>query len=413
MSDFVPPPETPQDTFAPDFARQAQTGHSATVLDEKRPNVLEVDNLRMYFPIKSGILRRTIGHVQAVDGVSFAVQKGASLGLVGESGCGKSTTGRLITRLYKPTGGSMMFEGQDLAQLTQREMKPLRKDIQMIFQDPYTSLNPRHTVGTIVGTPLQVHNVVPRNKVLTRVQELLDVVGLNPEHYNRYPNEFSGGQRQRIGIARALALQPKLMVADEPVSALDVSIQAQVVNLLQDLQKEFDIAFLFIAHDLAVVRHFCPEIAVMYLGKIVEIGDRETIYGSPRHPYTQALLSAVPDIKQAQIGGRRERIRLEGDVPSPINPPSGCRFRTRCPIAKDICARVEPPLLQIGRRHKVACHFPGPLGAHPDKPITARLLGVDESGAPDPGAGPVTPITDSPSYADTWFDIDSRTFGRA
>jgi len=307
----------------------------------------------------------------------------------------------------------MMFEGQDLAQLTQREMKPLRKDIQMIFQDPYTSLNPRHTVGTIVGTPLQVHNVVPRNKVLTRVQELLDVVGLNPEHYNRYPNEFSGGQRQRIGIARALALQPKLMVADEPVSALDVSIQAQVVNLLQDLQKEFDIAFLFIAHDLAVVRHFCPEIAVMYLGKIVEIGDRETIYGSPRHPYTQALLSAVPDVKQAALGGRRERIRLEGDVPSPINPPSGCRFRTRCPIAKEICARVEPPLLQIGPRHKVACHFPGPLGAHPEKPITARLLGVDDHGAPDSSAGPVVPIEDHPGYANTWFDIDTKTFGRA
>ena len=410
MSDFETPDEA---TVAPEFSELVGVGHTATVLDEERGNVLEVDNLRMYFPIKSGILRRTIGQVQAVDGVSFAVPKGASLGLVGESGCGKSTTGRLITRLYKPTGGSMMFEGHDLAQLSQGEMKPLRKDIQMIFQDPYTSLNPRHTVGTIVGTPLHVHNVVPKNQVLSRVRELLEVVGLNPEHYNRYPNEFSGGQRQRIGIARALALQPKLMVADEPVSALDVSIQAQVVNLLQDLQKEFDIAFLFIAHDLAVVRHFCPEVAVMYLGKIVEIGDRETIYNGSRHPYTQALLSAVPDVKQAAIGGRRERIRLEGDVPSPINPPSGCRFRTRCPIAREICARVEPPLLQIGRRHKVACHFPGPLGAHPDKPITARLLGVDETGAPDPGAGPVTPITDSPSYADTWFDIDTKTFGRA
>ena len=410
MSDF----EMPDEAIAPpEFSELVQVGHTATVLDEKRGNVLEVDNLRMYFPIKSGVLRRTIGHVQAVDGVSFAVPRGASLGLVGESGCGKSTTGRLITRLYKPTGGSMMFEGHDLAQLSQGEMKPLRKDIQMIFQDPYTSLNPRHTVGTIVGTPLRVHNVVPKNQVLSRVRELLEVVGLNPEHYNRYPNEFSGGQRQRIGIARALALQPKLMVADEPVSALDVSIQAQVVNLLQDLQKEFDIAFLFIAHDLAVVRHFCPEIAVMYLGKIVEIGDRETIYSNPRHPYTQALLSAVPDVKQAAIGGRRERIRLEGDVPSPINPPSGCRFRTRCPIAKEICARVEPPLLQIGPRHKVACHFPGPLGAHPEKPITARLLGVDDHGAPDSSAGPVVPIEDHPGYANTWFDIDTKTFGRA
>jgi oligopeptide/dipeptide ABC transporter ATP-binding protein len=418
MSDSEWPVEAavgkPADEPAPDFATLAtEVSHTATVVDATRPNVLEVDNLRMYFPVKTGLLRRTVGHVQAVDGVSFAVQHGSSLGLVGESGCGKSTTGRLITRLYKPTSGAIRFEGRDLAHLSAKALKPLRKDIQMIFQDPYTSLNPRHTVGTIVGTPLQVHNVVPKNQVIKRVRELLEVVGLNPEHYNRYPNEFSGGQRQRIGIARALALQPKLMVADEPVSALDVSIQAQVVNLLQDLQKEFDIAFLFIAHDLAVVRHFCPEVAVMYLGKIVEVGDRESIYLAPRHPYTQALLSAVPDVKQAQIGGRRERIRLEGDVPSPINPPSGCRFRTRCPIAKEICARVEPPLLQIGPRHKVACHFPGAVGAHPEKPITARLLGVDEFGASDPSAGPVTPIDDSPGYADTWFDVDSKTFGRA
>src|SRR3546814_143975 len=251
----------------------------------------------------------------------------------------------------------MMFEGHDLAKISNRAMKPLRKDIQMIFQDPYTSLNPRHTVGAIIGTPLSVHDVVPKKQILSRVQELLEVVGLNPEHYNRYPNEFSGGQRQRIGIARALALQPKLMVADEPVSALDVSIQAQVINLLQDLQKEFDISFLFIAHDLAVVRHFCPEVAVMYLGKIVEIADRETLYKRSHHPYTQALLSAVPDVKQAAIGGRRERIMLQGDVPSPINPPSGCRFRTRCPLAREICAKVEPPMLQVGPRHKVACNF--------------------------------------------------------
>jgi oligopeptide/dipeptide ABC transporter ATP-binding protein len=388
--------------------------HTAATLDPTAEPVLTVSNLKMYFPVKSGgIIRRKVGDVQAVDGVSFEVPEGGSLGLVGESGCGKSTTGRLITRLYEPTGGSMMFKGKDLATLSQKEMLPLRREVQMIFQDPYSSLNPRHTVGTIVGTPLLVHNVVPKKQVLSRVQELLEVVGLNPEHYNRYPSEFSGGQRQRIGIARALALQPKVMVADEPVSALDVSIQAQVINLLQDIQQEFNVAFLFIAHDLAVVRHFCPEVAVMYLGKIVEIGDRESIYDRAHHPYTQALLSAVPDIKQAATGQRRERIRLEGDVPSPINPPSGCRFRTRCPIAQEICAKHEPPLLQIGKRHKVACHFPGELGKHPTEPLTARLLGVDNTGSPDPGASPSKDLVTKPGYDDTWFDLDKRSFGRA
>ncbi len=383
--------------------------HAPTELDPTRPPILEVENLRMYFPVKSGgIIRRTVGHVQAVDGISFQVPAGGSLGLVGESGCGKSTTGRMITRLYKPTGGQIRFQGQDIVPLTNREMKPMRQDVQMIFQDPYSSLNPRHTVGSIVGAPLIVHDVVPKKQVLTRVQQLLEVVGLNPEHYNRYPSEFSGGQRQRIGIARALALQPKLLVADEPVSALDVSIQAQVVNLLQDLQKEFDIAFLFIAHDLAVVRHFCPEVAVMYLGKIVEIGDRETLYGHPHHPYTQALLSAVPDVKQAVIGGRRERIRLEGDVPSPINPPSGCRFRTRCHLAQEICAKVEPPLLQIGKRHKVACHFASELGHAPSRPVTAGLLGVDDQG--NTTTGPAAPLVTQPGYADDWFKLEgSRT----
>ncbi len=395
------------------FDRIVGQTHTAAELKEDAEPVLTIENLRMYFPIRSALVRRTVGQVQAVDGISFEVPKGGSLGLVGESGCGKSTTGQLITRLYKPTNGSMMFEGHDLAQLSNRELKPLRKEIQMIFQDPYSSLNPRHTVGSIVGSPLRVHNVVPKNKTLSRVQELLEVVGLNPEHYNRYPNEFSGGQRQRIGIARALALQPKLMVADEPVSALDVSIQAQVINLMQDLQKEFEIAFLFIAHDLAIVRHFCPEIAVMYLGKIVEIGDRESIYSNAHHPYTQALLSAVPDIKQAATGERRDRIRLTGEVPSPIDPPSGCRFRTRCPIAQEICARHEPPLLQIGKRHKVACHFPGRLGEHPREPLTARLLGVDASGQPDPGASPATDLVEQPGYADTWFDLDGKTIGRA
>ncbi len=325
------------------------------------PPLLEVTDLVKYFPVKSsGVIRRTIGQVQAVDGVSFSISKGSSLGLVGESGCGKTTTGRVITRLYDPTSGSMKFEGDELATLSRKDMMPYRRQIQLIFQDPYSSLNPRHTVGTIVGAPMAIHKTMPKDKILPRVQELLETVGLNPEHFNRYPSEFSGGQRQRIGIARALALNPKLIVADEPVSALDVSIQAQVVNLLQDLQREMDIAFLFIAHDLAIVRHFCPEIAVMYLGKIIEKGSREAIYQTPHHPYTQALLSAAPDVKQAAIGGRRERIRLEGDVPSPINPPSGCRFRTRCWKAQDICAKEEPPLLQIGGRD-VACHFAEPL----------------------------------------------------
>jgi peptide/nickel transport system ATP-binding protein/oligopeptide transport system ATP-binding protein len=392
-----------------DFAHLVEHGHAASELDPDAPPVLTVDNLKMYFPVKSsGLVRRTIGHVQAVDGISFEVPKGGSLGLVGESGCGKSTTGRLITRLYKPTGGKMMFDGKDLATLSPRQMKPLRRDVQMIFQDPYTSLNPRHTVGAIVGAPLAVHNIVPKNQILSRVQELLEVVGLNPEHYNRYPNEFSGGQRQRIGIARALTLNPKLLVADEPVSALDVSIQAQVINLLQDLQREFDIAFLFIAHDLAVVRHFCPEVAVMYLGKIVEIGDRETIYGHAHHPYTQALISAVPDVKQAAIGGRRERIRLEGDVPSPINPPSGCRFRTRCQFAQEICAKVEPPLLQIGPRHKVACHFAGELGAHPATPVTTKVLAVDDQGSPAAGSSPMSEITTGPGFEDRWFDLKTQ-----
>jgi peptide/nickel transport system ATP-binding protein/oligopeptide transport system ATP-binding protein len=374
--------------------------------DAQAEPILEVTNLRKYFPVRSsGLIRREIGQVQAVDGVSFQVPKGGSLGLVGESGCGKSTTGRLITRLYDPTAGSMKFEGREIANLSQKQMLPLRSEIQMVFQDPYSSLNPRHTVGSIVGTPMRVHKTVPEKKVLDRVRELLEVVGLNPEHYNRYPNEFSGGQRQRIGVARALALQPKLLVADEPVSALDVSIQAQVVNLLQDVQREFNIAFLFIAHDLAIVRHFCPEIAVMYLGKIVEIADRATLYSRPHHPYTQALLSAVPDVKQAAVGGRRDRIMLEGDVPSPINPPSGCRFRTRCWMAQDICAKQEPPLLQVGKHHKVACHFAGPYGEMPQTPITMSALGVDRDGTPISGATPSAEDLNKPGFSDTWTDV--------
>ena len=387
----------------PEFENLVALTHKATKLDPHAEPVLTVRDLKMHFPLRSSFVRRTVGYVQAVDGISFEVPKGGSLGLVGESGCGKSTTGQLITRLYKPTSGSMMFEGHDLANVSKRDMKPLRREVQMIFQDPYSSLNPRHTVGSIVATPLRTHNVVPKNQTLSRVQELLEVVGLNPEHYNRYPNEFSGGQRQRIGIARALALQPKLLVADEPVSALDVSIQAQVVNLLQDLQKEYGIAYLFIAHDLAVVRHVCPEVAVMYLGKIVEIADRESLYEHAHHPYTQALLSAVPDVKQASIGGRRERIMLTGDVPSPINPPSGCRFRTRCPIAQDICARQEPPLMQIGPRHKVACHFAGELGHHPTQPVTAPLFGDDQGR--DPQTSPLAEVSNDVGYGPRWLDL--------
>ncbi|MGK3940597.1 dipeptide ABC transporter ATP-binding protein [Streptomyces caeruleatus] len=323
--------------------------------------LLEVSGLTKHFPIRHGIVfQRQIGAVHAVDGIDFTVGAGQSLGLVGESGCGKSTTGRLVTRLLEPTAGKVAFDGEDITHTPENRMKEARRNLQMIFQDPYSSLNPRHTVGTIVETPMRLNDINPPQGHKKRAQELLETVGLNPEHYNRYPNEFSGGQRQRIGIARALALRPKLIVADEPVSALDVSIQAQIVNLLQDLQREFGIAFVFIAHDLAVVRHFCERVAVMYLGKIVEVADRQTLYTRPRHPYTHALLSAVPE---ADPDGtrHRERIRLAGDVPSPVDPPSGCRFRTRCWKAQERCATEEPPLVRLPgntAHHLTACHFP-------------------------------------------------------
>ncbi len=323
-------------------------------------NLLEVSDLQMHFPIRQGIVfQRQVGSVRAVDGLDFTIRAGESLGLVGESGCGKSTTGRLVTRLLEPTAGKIVFDGEDITHKPVARMREARQNLQMIFQDPYSSLNPRHTVGTIIETPMKLNGINPEQGHKKRAQELLEIVGLNPEHYNRYPNEFSGGQRQRIGIARALALRPKLIVADEPVSALDVSIQAQVVNLLQDLQQDLGIAFLFIAHDLAVVRHFSERVAVMYLGKIVEVGDRTAIYERPRHPYTHALLSSVPEATPQ--GEARERIRLAGDVPSPINPPSGCRFRTRCWKAQDKCASEEPPLVRLtgnGENHLTACHFP-------------------------------------------------------
>ncbi|MFI8994594.1 ABC transporter ATP-binding protein [Streptomyces sp. NPDC053542] len=327
--------------------------------------LLEVRDLVKHYPLTQGIvLKKQVGAVKAVDGVSFDLRKGETLGIVGESGCGKSTVARALVGLERPTAGAIRYHGEDITRLSGRALKAVRRNIQMVFQDPYTSLNPRMTVGDIIGEPYDIHpEVAPKGDRRRKVQELLDVVGLNPEYVNRYPHQFSGGQRQRIGIARGLALRPEIIVADEPVSALDVSVQAQVVNLLERLQDEFDLSYVFIAHDLSVVRHISDRVAVMYLGRIVETGTEDEIYGHPTHPYTQALLSAVP-VPDPEARERRERILLAGDVPSPADPPSGCRFRTRCWKAQPVCAEVVPPLAvpewfagAAGPAHASACHF--------------------------------------------------------
>ncbi|CCU78015.1 Oligopeptide transport ATP-binding protein OppF (TC 3.A.1.5.1) [Halanaerobium saccharolyticum subsp. saccharolyticum DSM 6643] len=318
-------------------------------------NLLEVKNLKKYFPVKAGIFKKTVAHVKAVDDISFAVKEGETLGLVGESGCGKSTTGRTILRLLEATAGEVIFEGKSVMDLDKKQMRAIRRDMQIIFQDPYASLNPRMTVADIVGEPLDIHKLAKNKKERNeKVREILENVGLGAEYMHRYPHEFSGGQRQRIGVARALAVDPKLIIADEPVSALDVSVQAQVVNLLQDLQKEFGLTYLFIAHDLSVVKHISDRVAVMYLGKIVELTDKKELFKNPMHPYTQSLLSAIPE---ADPKKKKDRIILEGDVPSPVDPPSGCRFHPRCPKAFEPCSVKEPEFKEYGDGHFAACHL--------------------------------------------------------
>jgi len=320
--------------------------------------VLKIEGLQKYFATTTGgAFSKVKGTVKAVDGVDLEIYPGQTVGLVGESGCGKTTAGRTILKLYEPTGGKIYFEDQDITSFTPKQMKPLRSKMQMIFQDPFASLNPRHTVGTLIGATFEVQGITPEGGIEKEVRRLMERVGLNPEHINRYPHEFSGGQRQRIGVARAIALKPKLIVADEPVSALDVSIQAQVVNLLEDLQDEFQMAYIFVAHDLSVVQHISDRVIVMYLGKVMEEADKTDLFTHPRHPYTKALLSAVP-VPDPIKGRSRERIILQGDLPSPVNPPSGCVFNTRCWKATDKCRTEVPQLIQIGNNHRLACHFP-------------------------------------------------------
>ncbi|WP_244375574.1 ABC transporter ATP-binding protein [Streptomyces ficellus] len=366
--------------------------------------LLKVEGLVKHFPIKKGLLQRQVGAVKAVDGIDFEVRRGETLGVVGESGCGKSTMGRLITRLLEPSGGRVEFDGTDITHLKTGGMRPFRRDIQMIFQDPYGSLNPRHTIGSIVSAPFRLQGVEPEGGVKKEVQGLLERVGLSPEHYNRYPHEFSGGQRQRIGIARALALKPRLVVADEPVSALDVSIQAQVVNLLDDLQDELGLTYVIIAHDLSVIRHVSDRIAVMYLGKIVELSDRTSLYEAPMHPYTKALMSAVPVPDPRRRGAKSERILLKGDVPSPIAPPSGCRFHTRCWKATQVCTVQEPPLLELAPGRRVACHHPenAPDQA-PGDPVLASAGEAIEivSATKAPTEEPAETTTEEPAGART------------
>ncbi|WP_371662731.1 ABC transporter ATP-binding protein [Streptomyces sp. NBC_00280] len=374
---------------------------TAAAASGEREVLLKVEGLVKHFPIKKGILQRQVGAVKAVDGIDFEVRKGETLGVVGESGCGKSTMGRVITRLQEPTAGSIHFEGQDITRLSAAGMRPLRRDIQMIFQDPYGSLNPRHTIGSIVSAPFRLQGVEPEGGVKKEVQGLLELVGLSPEHFNRYPHEFSGGQRQRIGIARALALKPKLVVADEPVSALDVSIQAQVVNLMDDLQKELGLTYVIIAHDLSVVRHVSDRIAVMYLGKIVELSDRSSLYEAPMHPYTKALMSAVPVPDPKRRGTKSERILLKGDVPSPIAPPSGCRFHTRCWKATEICKTTEPPLLELKPGQQVACHHPE--NAEDQAPQDTTLLSAAREAVElvTPAKAPTAPAAEAGASEDT------------
>jgi oligopeptide/dipeptide ABC transporter ATP-binding protein len=367
--------------------------------------LLQVKHVKKYFPIRKGLLQREVAHVHAVDDVTFAVRQGETLGLVGESGCGKSTLGRTIVRLLEPTDGDIIFQGESISHFGTRKLRPLRSEMQMVFQDPYASLNPRKRVGTIVSDPMRIHNLGSRADQKRRVGEILETVGLSPEHYNRFPHEFSGGQRQRIGIARALALRPKLIVADEPVSALDVSIQSQMLNLLDDLQNEFQLTYIFIAHDLGVVRHVSDRIAVMYLGKIVELSPADELYARPIMPYSEALLSAVP-VPDPDLAAKRERIVLVGDVPSPINPPSGCRFHPRCRYATDVCKQVEPPLVDYGNGHLAACHHPlnvdeatlanvGVAQEHSPADADDSALPQDTSGTSDPPVSPTSGDTRS------------------